>query len=110
MNAKAIPTEQMIRYFHIASSDRRLGWSEIRKAVSSVVASMPTHMMPRLLDISTSSIAVWAPSHSTPKRRAMEVVKTRSSASCVKYMLANAELRANTSVKTTIWNDEKASM
>jgi hypothetical protein len=67
-------------------------------------------MMPRLLDISTSSIAAWAPSHSTPKRRAMAAVKTRPPASCVKYMLANAELSANTSVKTTIWNEEKASM
>ena len=49
MNAKAIPIEQMIRYFHIASSERRLGCSEIRKALSSVVASMPTHMIPEIV-------------------------------------------------------------
>ena len=75
MKAKAIPIEQMIRYFHIASSDRPVGWSEIRKAVSSVVASIPTHMTPRLCDTSTSSIAASAPSHSAPKRRAVARAK-----------------------------------
>src|SRR5216683_7975274 len=71
MKAKAIPTEQMIRYFHIASSDKRLGCSDIRKALNSVVASIPTHMMPRLFDTSTSIIAVSEPSQRAPKRRAI---------------------------------------
>jgi len=78
MKAKAMPIEQMIRYFHIASSDNPLGCSEIKKAVSNVVASMPTHMMPRLFDSSTSSIAPWAPSQSVPKRLATAAVKTSS--------------------------------
>src|SRR5947207_11654134 len=109
MKAKAIPIEQMIRYFHIASSDSRVGYSEIRKALSNVVASMPTHMMPRLLDIRTSSIAASEPSHSAPKRRATEGTKA-CAASLVKYTPAKAELSRKTSTSTTMWNAEKASM
>ena len=73
MNANATPTEQMIRYFHIASSDcRRRMQRRSGRRVTSVVASMPTHMMPRLFDTSTSIIAASAPNHSAPKRRAAE--------------------------------------
>ena len=49
--ANATPIEQIIRYFHIASSDAGLTGMQIRNAVKSVVASIPTHMMPRLLEI-----------------------------------------------------------
>ena len=84
MKAKAIPIEQMIRYFHIASSESRLGCSEIRKALSSVVASMPTHMIPRLFDTRTSIIAASEPSHSAPKRRATAGVKPCSPLSAAK--------------------------
>ncbi len=100
MKAKAIPTEQMIRYFHIASSDRRLGCSDIRKALSSVVASIPTHMMPRLLDTRTSIIAVSEPSHSAPKRRATGRVKPCSPVSLAKYTPAKTELSRKTRTRT----------
>jgi hypothetical protein len=81
IKAKAIPTEQMIRYFHIASNERRLGCSDIRKALKRVVASIPTHMMPRLLETRTSIIAVSEPSQSAPKRCATARVKPCSPAS-----------------------------
>ena len=43
----AMPTEQIIRYFHVASSDSRERWKEIRKVVTMVVVSTPTHIKPR---------------------------------------------------------------
>ena len=75
MNAKATPTEQMIRYFHMASSEAGLRWMQMRNAVTSVVASMPTHMMPMLLERSTSAMAASAPNHSAPNRRAAAAPK-----------------------------------
>ena len=39
---------------------------QIRKAVTRVVASMPTHMTPRLFEISTSAMAASAPNQSAP--------------------------------------------
>src|SRR6266581_5899324 len=99
MKAKAIPTEQMIRYFHIASSDSLLGCSEIRKALNSVVASIPTHMMPRLLETRTSIIAVSEPSQRAPKRRATGRVKPCSPVSWAKYTPAKAELSKKTSTR-----------
>src|SRR6266567_5155199 len=101
MKAKAIPTEQMIRYFHIASSDRRVGCSDIRKALSSVVASIPTHMMPRLFDTRTSIIAESEPSQSAPNRRATVRVKACSPISWAKYTPAKAELSRKTRTRTT---------
>ena len=70
MNAKATPTEHMMRYFQVASSDAADTCVQIRNAVSSVVASMPTHIIPRLLETSTSDIAASDPIHSAPNRRA----------------------------------------
>src|SRR2546425_13127561 len=58
MKANAIPTEQMIRYFHIASSDRRVGCSDIRNALNSVVASLPTHLTPRMFGTRNSILRV----------------------------------------------------
>ena len=69
-NAKATPTEQTTRYFHMASSDSGVTWTQIKKAVSSVVASMPTHISPRLLESSTAVIAAAEPNHSAPNLRA----------------------------------------
>ena len=70
MNANATATEQISRYFHIASSDSRETCSEIRKAVSSVVASMPTHISPTLFETSSSVMVARAPHQSPPKTRA----------------------------------------
>ncbi len=81
MNANATPTEQMMRYFHIASSEAGERCRQMRNAVTSVVASMPTHMMPRLFEISTSVMAASAPNHSAPKRRASRGVNAPASAS-----------------------------
>src|SRR3989339_1133231 len=66
MKAKATPTEHTTRYFHIASKDRGVTWAHTRKAVRRVVASMLTHIKPRLLHRSTETIAVPEPNHRAP--------------------------------------------
>ncbi len=42
-----MPTEQISRYFQVASSDRWCRWKKISGALASVVASTATHSMPR---------------------------------------------------------------
>ncbi|MCH7843828.1 MAG: alpha/beta fold hydrolase [Chloroflexi bacterium] len=47
INAKATPTEQISKYFHIASSVAGFTCRQIRNAEISVVASIPTHIKAR---------------------------------------------------------------
>jgi hypothetical protein len=61
MKAKATPTELITRYFHIASSDSFERCWQMRNAVRSVTASMPTHIRPRLLDTSVRPMAAREP-------------------------------------------------
>ncbi len=71
MNANATPTEQTMRYFHMASRDSGVTCTQIRKAVSRVVASMPTHMTPMLFESRTRLSAASAPHHRPPNCRAL---------------------------------------
>ena len=59
MKAKTIPTEQMSRYFHIASIESESESEMIRNADTRVVASRATHMTPMLFDIRTRSSMAW---------------------------------------------------
>jgi len=54
----------------MASRDRGVMCTQIKKAVSKVVASMPTHMKPRLLQSNTEAIAATEPNHRAPNLRA----------------------------------------
>jgi hypothetical protein len=45
--AKAIPTEQIKRYFHVASKDKRLQLKYINGALDIVVASTANHRRPK---------------------------------------------------------------
>ena len=71
MKAMAMPTEQITRYFQVASNDSRERCRPMRKVVTSVVDSMPTHMSPRWLDRNTRVMAASEPNHRAPKRRAV---------------------------------------
>ena len=56
-NAKPRPRLPSTRNFQPASSDVSLSWKVMRKTDASVVSSTAIHMMPRLFDIETRSIA-----------------------------------------------------
>src|SRR3990167_9316338 len=55
-NASAMPTEQIKRYFHEASTEDFVRCSGITTAEVMVVASMVTHMNPTLLVVTATSI------------------------------------------------------
>ena len=65
-----MPTEQMITYFHVASSDFRVRRWPTRNAVTIVVASTAAHSTPRLFASTASTIAARNSGTSTPYRRA----------------------------------------
>ena len=62
----AIPTEQIITYFQVASSEARLRRCPTRNAVTIVVASMDAHKIPRSLASTASTIAARNSGTSTP--------------------------------------------
>ena len=51
-----MPTEQISRYFHIASRERSERWKQISGALTSVVASTATQRSPKLRAVMTSVI------------------------------------------------------
>ena len=53
-SARPMPTEQISRYFHIASSERSERWKQISGALTSVVASTATQSSPKLREVMTS--------------------------------------------------------
>lgn len=61
-----MPTEQIITYFHVASSAVRVRRCPTRKAVTTVVASMATQMTPMLLAHTANAIAEMNPGVNTP--------------------------------------------
>ncbi len=73
-NANAMPTEQMITYFQVASSAVRVRRCPTRKAVTTVVASMATHITPMLLASTANTIAARNAVTSTPYCRAPRLV------------------------------------
>ena len=56
VNASAIPTDPMSRYFQDASTDARVRCSGISSADVTVVASIATHITPRLPVLTATSI------------------------------------------------------
>jgi hypothetical protein len=56
-SARAMPTEQRIRYFQPASRDSRLRKNAIKKVVARVVPSNATHCTPRLFATVAATIA-----------------------------------------------------
>ena len=56
VNARAMPTDPMRRYFHDASTDALVPCKGIRSADVTVVASMATHITPRLPVLTATSI------------------------------------------------------
>ena len=52
----ATPAVQTIRYFHAASSEILVLYDPTRNTVDSVVASMATHIMITLFDVTTKSM------------------------------------------------------
>ena len=68
--AIAIPTEQMMTYFQVASSAVRVRRCPTRKAVTTVVASMATQITPMLLAHTATTIAARNAGVSAPYNRA----------------------------------------
>ena len=56
-SASAMPTPHRMKYFHAASSEAGVRYSETSSTVASVAASIATHRMPMLLVVSASSMA-----------------------------------------------------
>ncbi len=72
--AIAMPTEQTMTYFHVASSAVRVRRCPTRKAVTTVVASIATQMTPMLLAHTARTIAARNAGVSTPYNRAPDGV------------------------------------
>jgi hypothetical protein len=66
----AIPTEQMITYFQVASNAVRVRRCPTRNAVITVVASIATQVTPMLLADTARTIAARNAGVSVPYRRA----------------------------------------
>src|SRR5262245_3338031 len=56
VNASAMPTEQMSRYFHEASTDAFVGSSGMARADTIVVASIATHISATLFAVTAASM------------------------------------------------------
>ncbi|SRR5258706_7261549 len=109
MKANAIPTEQSMRYFHMASSDARERCSGIKRAVTKVVASIPTHINPRLFATSASDIVAREPSQSEENRRAVNRSNLATRISSPKYSQASSVQSRKTPSSAARCNAERAS-
>jgi len=56
-SASAMPTPHRMKYFHAASSEAGVRYSDTSSTVASVAASIATHRMPMLLVVKASSMA-----------------------------------------------------
>jgi len=65
-----MPTEQIRRYFQVASRELTVRWKKISGALARVVASTATHSSPRWCERTTSDMVA--------RKSSMQVMKTRS--------------------------------